>query len=162
MGKLLAERLSCQFIDNEDLYFPKTDANYLFSKPRSKEEVIRILNKMIEQNPRFVFAAVRGDYGEKLLSALDAVVLIDVPKEVRLQRVRNRSFQKFGNRMLPGGDLFEKENAFFETVSNRPEDFVTDWLQTVQCPVIRVDGTLPVENNVEYFLSLYHRAYRNY
>ena len=161
MGKLLAERLSYQFIDNEDLYFPKTDTTYLFSTPRSKEDVIGILEEMIENNPRFVFSAVRGDYGEKLLSQLDAVVLIDVPKEIRLQRVRNRSFQKFGNRMLPGGDLFEKENAFFETVSSRPEDFVISWLQAVKCPVIRVDGTLPVEENVEYLLSLYHPVNRS-
>lgn len=154
MGKLLAERLSCQFIDNEDLYFPKTDANYLFSKPRSKEEVIRILNEMIEQNPRFVFAAVRGDYGEKLLASLEYVILIDVPKEIRLRRVRDRSFQKFGNRMLPGGDLYEKENAFFSTVESRPEDYVTGWLQKVDCPVIHVDGTKPVEKNVECLASM--------
>ena len=75
--------------------------------------------------------------------------------------IEDLEYQKFGNRMLPGGDLFEKENAFFETVSSRPEDFVISWLQTVKCPVIRVDGTLPVEENVEYLLSLYHPVNRS-
>ena len=41
------------------------------------------------------------------------VVLIDVPKDIRIKRVKNRSFQKFGNRMLAGGDLYEKENVFW-------------------------------------------------
>ena len=36
IGRILAERMSWQFIDNEDLYFPKEDASYLFSNPRSK------------------------------------------------------------------------------------------------------------------------------
>lgn len=34
IGRILAERMSWQFIDNEDLYFPKEDASYLFSNPR--------------------------------------------------------------------------------------------------------------------------------
>ena len=31
-----------------------------------------------------------------------------------MQRVKKRSFQKFGNRMLPGGDLHEQEEKFFD------------------------------------------------
>ena len=31
LGKQLADRLGYEFIDNEDLYFPKTDENYAFS-----------------------------------------------------------------------------------------------------------------------------------
>ncbi|MBR3107309.1 MAG: AAA family ATPase [Clostridia bacterium] len=154
MGRMLAERLSYQFIDNEDLYFPKTDIDYLFSSPRNKEEAVRLLEEKIEQNPRFVFAAVRGDYGKKLLASLEHVILIDVPKDVRLRRVRERSFQKFGKRMLPGGDLYEKESAFFSMVESRPDDYVTGWLQKIDCPVIHVDGTQPVEKNVEYLLSI--------
>ena len=38
-----------------------------------------------------------------------------------MQRVKNRSFQKFGNRMLPGGDLYEQEEEFFEFVKSRLE-----------------------------------------
>ena len=56
--------------------------------------------------------------------------------------------------MLDGGDLAEKENAFFSLVSSRPEDYVTDWLQTIDCPVIRIDGTRPVEENVDDLLSV--------
>ena len=43
LGKRLAERLGWQFIDNEDLYFPKTDTKYAYSAPRGKGEVIRLL-----------------------------------------------------------------------------------------------------------------------
>ena len=93
---MLAERIGYIFIDNEDLFFSKTDPTYLFSSPRSKEEVIRLLEERIVNNSRFVFAAVKGDYGEKLLASLDYIVLIDVPKQIRGQRVRDRSYAKFG------------------------------------------------------------------
>jgi len=35
-------------------------------------------------------------------------ILINVPKQIRSQRVRDRSYQKFGDRILPGGDLYDK------------------------------------------------------
>ncbi len=157
LGRMLAERIGYEFIDSEDLYFPKTDASYVFAGPRSKEEAIRILEERIDENKRFVFAAVKGDYGAKLSEALDYIILIDVPKEIRSRRVRDRSFRRFGNRILPGGDLYEKENAWFLLTDSRPEDYTTKWLETVKRPVIRADGTRPAEENAEYLLSLLRR-----
>ncbi len=143
LGRILADRIGYEFIDNEDLFFPKSDQAYAFSSPRSKEEVIRLLEEKIENNSRFVFAAVKGDYGDKLIAALDHIVLIDVPKEIRSQRVR----------ILPGGDLYDRETAWFSLTDSRPENYTEKWLKTVNCPVIRVDGTLPVERNIEYIVS---------
>ena len=154
LGRMLADRMGYEFVDNEDLFFPKTDPSYVFSSPRSEEEVIRLLEERISANSRFIFAAVKGNYGDKLIALLDHIVLIEVPKQVRSQRVRDRSYQKFGDRILPGGDLYDKESKWFSLTDSRPETYVTDWLDTVDCPVIRIDGTLPVEENVDYLVSV--------
>ena len=160
LGKRLAERLGRRFIDNEDLYFPKTDTKYTYSDPRGKAEVIRLLEEQIEKDRCFVFAAVKGDYGDKLISLVDCIVVIDVPREIRLARVRERSFQKFGERILAGGDLAERENAWFAQVEHRPEDYVEKWLETIDCPVIHMDGTRPIEENVEYLASVLTKTRR--
>ena len=154
LGKILADRMGYEFIDNEDLYFPKKDPSYLFSGPASKEEVIRLLEEKISRNNRFIFAAVRGNYGDKLIASLDHIVLIEVPKQVRSQRVRDRSYRKFGDRILPGGDLYDRESKWFSLTDSRPDAYVTDWLETVHCPVIRIDGTLPAEENADYLVSV--------
>ena len=155
IGRILAERLSFQFIDNEDVYFPKTDSSYAFSNPRSDAEAIRILEVLIDKNDRFIFAAVRGDYGDKLLSKLDGVILVEAPKRIRLERVKRRSAQRFGDRILPGGDLAQRENEWFRRVESRPENYVLTWLANAHltCPIIHVDGTRPVEENVESLLA---------
>ena len=153
LGKVLAHRIGYEFIDNEDLYFPKIGAEYTFSNSRSKEEAVRLLEGKIDGNDRFVFAAVKGDYGDKLLASLDHIVLVEVPKQIRGQRVRNRSFSRFGERILPGGDLHDKEEAWFSLADSRPEDYTAHWLETVDCPVIRIDGTLPIQQNVDYLIS---------
>ena len=154
LGKALASRIGYEFIDNEDLYFPKTDPAYAFADPRSKEEAIRILEEKIAGNGRFVFAAVKGDYGDKLIEALDCIILVDVPKQIRSQRVRDRSYRRYGERILPGGDLHDTETAWFSLTDSRPEDYTEKWLETAHCPVIRTDGTLPVEENVAYLVSI--------
>ena len=153
LGRLLANRMEYEFIDNEDLFFPKADPSYTFSNPRSKEEVIQLLEEKISRNNRFVFAAVKGNYGDRLIASLDHIVLIEVPKQIRSKRVRDRSYQKFGDRILPGGDLYDTESKWFSLTDNRPDTYVSDWLETVNCPVIRIDGTLPVENNLDYIVS---------
>ena len=154
IGKLLASRIGYEFIDNEDLFFPKTDPSYEFTSPRSKEEATRLLEDMITKNNRFVFSAVKGDYGDKLITSLECIIMIDVPKQIRSQRVRDRSYEKYGDRILAGGDLFEKESSWFSQTDSRPDDYVTSWLETMPCPIIRIDGTLPIEENVEYLVSV--------
>ena len=66
LGKALAEKLDFYFIDNEDLYFPKTDFNYIYSFPRTHEEVEKLLFKEIKAHENFVFASVKGDYGKDI------------------------------------------------------------------------------------------------
>ena len=70
-----------------------------------------------------------------------------------MERVKERSAKKFGDRILDNGDLSDTENSWFAKVNSRPEDFVTSWLEGIECPVIKINGMAPVEDNVEYLLS---------
>ena len=148
LGRALAESLGWRFIDNEDLYFPKDDPAYLYGHERTQEEVERLLLEEVRRDERFVFAAVRGNYGAQVLPYYRAAVLVEVPRETRLARVRQRSLDKFGDRARPGGDLYEKEKAFYDLIAARPEDHATRWLAGVDIPVLRVDSTRPVEENI--------------
>ena len=148
LGRALADNLGWRFIDNEDLYFPKADPAHPFAVERTQEEVERLLLEEVQRDDCFVFAAVRGNYGESVLPYYKAAVLVEVPREIRLQRVWERSYRKFGERMLPGGDLYESEKRFYDLVAARPEDYASRWLESVEIPVLRVDGTRPVEENI--------------
>lgn len=153
LGKALAEKIGFHFIDNENLYFTRASIDEPYSNPKSRADVERLLIEEVGRYPDFVFAAVKGDYGKDMISMYDYIVMMEVPKNVRARRVRNRSFQKFGNRMLIGGDLYNQEEAFFQMVDSREDEFIETWLQMVNCPIIRVDGTKPIEDNVEYIIK---------
>ena len=153
LGKALAEKLDFHFIDAEDLYFPKAVSNYIYSNLRTREKVERLLLREINESKNFVFASVKGDYGESIYTLFKYAILIDASKDIRMQRVRSRSFQKFGNRMLTGGDLHEQEKRFFDFVKSRSENIVEEWIQSLECPIIRIDGTKAIEENIDFIIE---------
>jgi len=152
LGLALANALGFYFIDNENLFFDRSSNEEPYANPRSHEEAVKLLMENVRSHPNFVFAAVKGDYGEEILPLYTHIILIEVPKQIRMQRIRNRSYSKFGERMLPGGNLYEQEERFFRFAESRPEDCVERWVQGLDLPVLRIDGTKPIEENLDFII----------
>lgn len=148
LGKALADALGIRFMDNEDYYFPQNGSDYKYGHALTKEELIPALQRDMEQTEEWIFASVKGDYGSRIESLFTHAVLLEAPKEVRMQRVWNRSRDQFGDKILPGGELYERERMFYDMVGNRPDDHALSWVSKLTCPVIRADGTRSVEENV--------------
>ena len=149
LGRALAADLGYQFMDIEDYYFPKTDPNYLYASPRTREEVEELLKIDVKTHKNCVLAAVKPDFSDEIQKQFDLAIYVKVPKKLRLERVKQRSFNKFGSRMQPGGDLYETEQEFFRSVAERPENLVDEWLKTLSCPIIEVDGTKSIAENID-------------
>ena len=49
-----------------------------------------------------------------------------------------------------------REERFFDLVESRAEDTVEKWLQALNCPIIRIDGTKPIEENVNFIVQQIH------
>ncbi|HIV48179.1 MAG TPA: AAA family ATPase [Candidatus Acutalibacter stercorigallinarum] len=150
LGRALAERLGVPFLDSEDLFFPKNDPEKPWDSPRSPQEAQKLLLREISRSPDLVFAAVRCDFGPEVLDCFRWAVLVEAPRQLRLERVRERSYRRFGERMRPGGDLHQGEEAFFRMVEERPETLVEEWLRAANLPVVRVDGTRPPAENAAW------------
>ncbi|MCI8332224.1 MAG: AAA family ATPase [Clostridiales bacterium] len=151
VGKALADALGFYFIDHEALCFGGMNTDY--TAGRSRRDVISHFKDTASKHADFVFAAVNGMGEKELLGYFQYAVWIRAPKEVRIQRIRERSFQRFGDRMRPGGDLHAKEEAFFTMVSKREEQEVEEWLSGYKHPIIQIDGTRPVSENIELILK---------
>lgn len=144
LGRALARSIGYHFIDHEELFFPDSD----YAAPRTRTEACRLLMQRIAAYPRFVLACVKGDFCSEMLPHLRLAVILEVPRAIRIQRVHQRSLGQFGERMLPGGDLYAQESAFLQQVLARGEEYVASWACTLPCPLLRIDGTRPVEENI--------------
>lgn len=98
----------------------------------------------MRQHPRFILTAVSGDFGPEADGLYAGALWLDAPLALRLSRVRQRSQQQLGQRAMPGGDLCGHEEAFLRFVASRSMDAADAWLRRLRCPVLRLDGALPV------------------
>ena len=149
LAKALAEKINIRFIDIENIYFSRqNNPDYPYENPRPYEEVVSLLTNIVNDENDFVLASVTGDFGEEFISHLECIISIEVPREIRLKRVYDRSYILFGEKSCKGGDYYEQVKLFHEFCVLRDENMVNNWLSTMCCPIIRVDGTLPICDNV--------------
>lgn len=153
LGREVAKALSYKFMDIEDYFFVKSEI--LYSVPRSREECYNLMLKDIEKYKSFVITTVNGDCGEEINNFYECAVYMTAPLEVRLDRVKKRSYEQFGERMRYGGDLYEKEKKFYDFVASRSLSQLDEFAETLKCPVIRVDAAKPVSENLKYVLTQY-------
>jgi len=165
IGRELAARLAYPLLDLDDYYW-NWDTKLPYQGLRSKDEVIRLLERGMAKHPRFVMA---GSIGSKLWDfvnpLLDLAVLLHTPKSICLERAKNRAFEKWGNAVLVGGDLHENHLKFYETI----EQYFTGenpsyslqrhekWAQELNCPVLQLDGTRDIDKNVDEIIKHYRR-----
>ena len=146
LARALAEELGFNHMDVEDYYFTSADNPY--ATARTREEVEELLLTDIRQHPCFVFSAVNGNMTAEINGYYDLIIYLEVPLDIRMKRIRQRAVDKFGDRVLPGGAMYEQEEKFFAYAEKRKPDAIEDWLKTVPCRVLRLDGTQPVQENV--------------
>ena len=152
LGRALAERIGYRFMDAEDFYFPAGQDNP-YAVSRSREEALSLLREAVQVHPRFVYASVFGPRDEAVEARCALAVVLSAPKEVRLRRIEGREAARFGDRVRPGGDMYEQQAAFRAFVADRREEDVEAHIARLTCPVLRLDATRPIFENVERITS---------
>lgn len=152
LGRALAERLGYYRMDVEDYYFPKSDVPYAVA--RTREEVERLMLADIAEHGNFVLSSVCADFAA-IEQFYELIVYLEAPKTERMERIRQRSVDKFGSRVLPGGDMYEQEENFFAFAASRTPDKIEKWIKNAACPVLRIASTRAVDEIATEVLGEY-------
>lgn len=159
-GRKLAEKLGMGFLDAEDYAF--VDSAVPFAKARPREEYTALVQQEILKGDDFVLAAVKGDFGAQAISRYTCAFYLETDCATRMMRVRKRSFDRFGSRVLRGGDLYESEERFFQFAQNRSIEQITRWAEdNLKCPVVQIDTALPVDTVVRLMMEHFRRLAQN-
>jgi adenylate kinase family enzyme len=153
LGRELAHLLNFKHIDIEDYAFEPSDVPYSVARTRAK--CIDLMLDDIEKFGSFVFSTVIGNWGEKITAMYDLAVLLTAPIETRRKRVEQRSYERHGERVRIGGDMYEREQKFIDFVATRQLEPIEQWAETLVCSVIRIDGTDDYKNNAAQIAEKY-------
>lgn len=146
LGMTLSKELSIHHMDIEQYYFDNGIRPY--SNFRSRDEVVKLIQRDISKYDEFIISAVNCNLSEEINKYYRLVVYMYAPLEVRMERIKNRSYQQFGKRMQIGGDLYEQEQRFFEFVRNESEhktEQTIAWIKTLSIPILEIDATKPIK-----------------
>lgn len=172
LAHALAKRIDYFEMDVEDYYFPEQresrkgaldnadiiETEHLgelpFSNPRTKSEVQDAILEDIKKHPKFILSGVTMNWCEDILSHIDIAFWIQTPLKESLKRIQAREEKRFGSRVLEGGDMYEQQREFRKVVENRDIKTVEECAKKFKCPVIVLDGTLPVNQNLARVVSI--------
>lgn len=171
LAHALATRIGYYEMDVEDYYFPEqkesrrwslenddiVETEYLgeipFSNPRTKSEVQQAIALDMEKHSNFIISGVTMNWNDEILSKLEVAFWIQTPLEIRLKRIQYREEKRFGSRVLPGGDMYEQQLEFRNVVQNRDERKVEESAERLKCPVIVLDGSADIKDNLDKIIS---------
>lgn len=139
LGRELANILNFKQMDIEDYHFEKSEIPYTVE--RSHEECMNLMLADIKKHRSFVISAVTGDFDNTIFQLYELAVFISAPIELRIKRIKQREYEKYGERIHKDGDMYEQHLKFIDFVASRPLSKIEKWGETLVCPVIRIDGT---------------------
>lgn len=148
LGRALADALAIPHHDDDDYFHLPTTPPY--QQQRDVADRLRLMKEMFLDRPDWVLSGSLAGWGDPIIPLLDLVVFLYVPTEIRLRRLRERETR----RGWLDEDFIEWASHYDEgTREGRNLPLHEAWLRALPCPVLRLDGTLPVAELVAKVLG---------
>ena len=152
LGKMVADKLGYPYFDVDD-YIWRRDTEKPYTVMYSREEKINRLSKDISPYEHFVMAGSMSSFHYAFDDKFDMMVFLYAEPAVRIQRVHERAVERFGERVLEGGDLYEShlrfldDNRRYEKNGSPNLNEQREWMNSMSCMKIELDGKVDLESN---------------
>jgi adenylate kinase family enzyme len=154
LGRALAERLQCPHFDTDDYFWVPTDPPY--THRRERMERAQLLMDDVTAHDAWVVSGSLCGWGDVAIPRFELVVYLWIPHDVRMERFRRREHARFGERILPGGDMYEPSQAFFAWAASYDEGGVDirsrrlheAWLGILPSSILCFEGEYSIEEHL--------------
>lgn len=151
LGCELARVLNVAHIDVEEYYFYQADIPYTAMRP--VEERNAMLLSDMKKHGSFVMSGDVSGWGEEFLTVFDLVIFLTAPTDIRLKRIENREYERWGDRVLQGGDMYDSQQKFREFAASRDIPQLEQRASLYSCPILHIDGTKTLKENIDEILA---------
>jgi len=159
LGRAIAEKTGYTFLDSDDYIWTPTDPP--FTALRTHAERLPLLQRDLERIENAVVSGSLVGWGDPLIPRFTLAVRLIVPHDVRMARIERREQERYGDRILPGGDMYQIHRDFLQWAAGYEDGPATMrskamhdlWQQKLACPLLTLDGTCPVEELVNEVLE---------
>ena len=154
LGRALAARLQCPHFDTDDYFWVPTDPPYTQQRERTKRQQL-LMNDLTAHDAWVVSGSLCG-WGDVAIPLFAMVIFLAIPQDIRMARLHRREQERFGERMLPGGDMYEVSQAFLLWAASydeggldiRSRQLHEEWLGMLPCPILYFEGEYTIEEQL--------------
>ena len=152
IGKAISKRFGHFFIDSDICYWQPTDPPFTTARPIDERQ--RIVAEGISKHKKCVISGSLCGWGDLFIPKFDLVLYVDLASETRIKRLVASEFETFGERIRPGGDMYQQHKDFLEWAARydtsglqqRSRKLHMEWLKKISCRIINIDGSLDLES----------------
>lgn len=154
LGRAVSEALGWRHFDIDDYYWLPTDPPFTTARPR--EERLPLLRQHMKGASGAVLTGWGKGWVYPLIPDFTLVVRLTLEKSLRLERLEARERANFGDRLDPGGDMYENHREFMDWAARfdtggldmRSRAALDAWQERMLCPVLTLDSAHSVEDNL--------------
>lgn len=158
LGKHLSAELGAKHFDSDNYYWKKTDPP--FTEKNSIPDRQRLLLSDLKCHGSWVLSGSMDSWSDPFVPLFDLAVFIRLPREIRMERIRARESKRFGDRIQPGGDMYQAHLDFLAWAEQYEEGVLTgrslarheDWITTLTCPIFRIEDDISIKAAVQKVL----------
>lgn len=149
LADALAKKLSTTHLEADDFLWLPSDPPYqqLADKTQRGE---RLLREMRSHDHAVVAGSVMG-WGQPLENEFDLVVFLYLPVELRLERLKRREVERFGQarpEFLAWAGQYDEGGLPGRSLARHLE-----WLSELSCAVLKLEGDISVTDRVRDILD---------
>lgn len=151
LGRALQTQYQYRHLDTDDYFWMPTDPPFTMKRPAA--ERVALLKEDIGKSRKTVVSGSLCGWGDELIPLFDLVIRLAVPTDERIERLKKREFERFGNRICEGGDMHKGHLEFLQWAAEYDDGDVTmrsramhdEWQKLVSCCHLTLDGTLGIQ-----------------
>jgi len=155
LGNALHKRYGYAHFDTDDFFWEQTDPPY--TQKREEPQRRALLENAMDSAEKCIVSGSLTGWGDLFIPRFTLVIYVVAPTEIRLQRLRDREYRRFRDRILPGGDMFEEHEAFIKWAGEYDAGGMEmrsalrhrEWLKQIACPVLEVHADTPLEDTLQ-------------
>ncbi len=117
LAKELSKKLKFSQEDTDNMFWEQTDPP--FSVQRNIEDLHNLFYDFTSQD-QFILSGDVLNWGipkDALLKSFTHIIYLYTPWGIREKRIRDRENKRFGNRIKPGGDMYQTHEDFIQWAS---------------------------------------------
>lgn len=159
LGAALSKRLNIPYFDSDEYFWAVTDPPYTLKiAPEERNNTMRLA---LSKQEDWILGGSMYNWGTDVFPYFDLVVFLWIPAEVRIERVRRREMERYGEQMLSDPERKRQSEAFIRWASDYDEDtgiasrtlnVHEQWMKKMTYPILEIRTDLSTEERMELIL----------